>query len=160
MTYAPSNTQNTFVDSSLYLPDDPHQQTLKLTDSLRTYADGINTRTIGQYYFNEINTGSVLSSNNPQKNRQLFRKVIDFGALPNSTSKPVHHGLTITNTFQFVKMIAVGNNPNATGTTPYAIAIPDTNSQLQLDPTDVIITTTADYSSYTNCYVILEYAKV
>lgn len=159
MTYKPSNSQNTFVDSSVFLPEDAHQQTLKLTDTLRSYSSGINSREIGQYYLNEINAGSTLFSSNPQKNRPIYRKVVNFGALPNTSAKSVPHGIAIDSGYRFLKLYAVGTNPAATGATPYTISLADTNSTLTATLTDVVITTSADYSPYTECYVVLEYAK-
>jgi hypothetical protein len=159
MSYKPVNTQTTFVDASIFLPDDEHQLRLKLTDSLRDYATGINTREIGQYYLNEIQTGGTLySPTNAQKGRSLFRKTINFGVLPNAASKSVAHGITITSSFEFVKIDVVGNNP--TGTPNFSVSIPDMNSTVMVDANNVIITTTVDYSAYTTCSVILEYVKV
>jgi hypothetical protein len=158
MSYKPVNTQTTFVDASIFLPDDDHQLRLKLTDSLRDFATGINTREIGQYYLNELLTGSMLfNTTNIQKPRSIYRKVINFGALPNTLSKPIAHGLTITKDYQFLKMYVVGNN--STGAPFYAITLPDRNSTITIDANNVNITTFADYSAYTNSAVVLEYSK-
>ncbi len=161
MTFRPVNTNSIYVDASIFLPDDEHQLRLKLTDSLRDFATGINNREIGQYYTNEIQTGSTLyNAAANQKPRQVFRKVIDFGALPNAApSAPVPHGIAINSSFQILKLYAVGNNPNATGVTNFAVSIPDQNSTLNLTLTDIVITTTVNYSMYTKTAVVVEYSK-
>jgi len=160
MTYAPLDSEAPFIEENPFFPDEHSQFLLKLTDYTRSASTCINQREICAYVQNEILTGSTFFSVEQSGDvRPFYRKVINFGALPNATSKSVPHGISVGNTFQFLKILTVGNNPSATGTTPYAIALPDMNSTVKVTLTNVVITTTADYSAYTQCAVILEYVK-
>lgn len=160
MTYQPTNTVAPFVDETVYFPTDYEQFLLKLTDTYRDTATCVNLREIGAYEQQERVTGSTLfNATNIQRVRPVFRKVINFGALPNATSKSVAHGINVTSTFQFLKMYGVGNNPAATGATVYAVSIPNNESKIELTQTNVIVTTTANYSAFTVCAIVLEYVK-
>lgn len=78
--------------------------------------------------------------------RAVFRKVVDFGALPNTTTKNVAHGESV--------------DPDlATGT----IYANDGTTALTLTPsltaTNISLTTTSDLSSYANAIAIIEYVE-
>lgn len=170
-TYQPSNTLVSFVDESIFLPSDATQMRVKLTDSLRDYAIAINSRSIGYYDQQERITGNLLF--NPlvlQKLRPGFRKTIDFGSLPNATTKRVAHGIAINSNFVFFKCWGVATNPNATpdpsATDQFAIPLPyssgtalNENIKLYISKTNVVIETAIDYSRFTKCAVVVEYIK-
>lgn len=86
----------------------------------------------------------------------LYRKVVSFGALPNSSTTNVAHG--ITSLALVVRMDII-----ATASGPTIIPIPWTNStgavEVFLDGTNISITTNDNKSSYTTCYVVLEYTR-
>ena len=91
--------------------------------------------------------------------KPLYRKVINFGQLPNATSKSVAHG--ISNLKHIVKMEGVasasGGNlfipiPNVDTSTTY-------NINLYANASNVVIKTSSDRTSMTICYVIIEYIK-
>lgn len=107
----------------------------------------------GQTWFPNPSLNST-STQTPVR-RQVYRKVINFGALPNSTSKAVAHGIDIAaygSNVTFTRMYACGSNPSSA-----FIAIPDANSTMVADGTNVTITTSANYSAYTTTYAIVEY---
>lgn len=88
----------------------------------------------------------------------LYQKTIDFGALPNNTSKSVNHN--ISNLNRVVYFLSTAQNSSGTGR-----PIPDANtsslnSQIRTywDSTKVYIATAADQSAYT-AYVTLQYTK-
>lgn len=171
MTFTPSNTLSPFVEENIYLPDDESQLRLKLTDSLRDYSLAINARSIGLYDQQERITGNLLYNTVLlQKNRPGFRKTIDFGTLPNATTKRVAHGIAITDNFRFFKVWGVATNPNAaTDGSPndeFAIPLPyssgtalNENIKLYISRTNIVIVTAIDYSRFTACTVIMEYIK-
>lgn len=117
----------------------------------------------GQLFFpNPANAPSV---NTPATYRQVFRKTINFGALPNTATKNVAHGIdfgSLPTVTKGTRLYGCATNP-ATG---MIIPLPFASStalasciSLSADPTNIIITTGADYSAYTNCFVIIELIK-
>lgn len=101
--------------------------------------------------------------------RQVFRKVIDFGALPNNGTTSVAHNITT------MPVDGATNYPGFTFTRIYAAASDTTNEDyimlpyvagsngtavsLDVDNTNVIITTTDNKSVFNVTYVVLEYIK-
>lgn len=77
----------------------------------------------------------------------IYRKVIDFGALPNMSTKNVAHG--IVGLAQWVRVEAItfdGSNDSADGST------------VTYDGTNVGITAPINLTSY-SAYIIVEYTK-
>ena len=119
----------------------------------------------GQTWF--ANKSLHSSSTTTPTERQVFRKVIDFGALKNAAGNTqVAHGITITGAsvsfdFKFTRIYGVASNK--TGflyrPIPYASATANEIIELWVDQTNVNITVGKDQSLYTDCYVVLEYIK-
>lgn len=128
------------------------------TNNLRV---AINLREAGLYPEESFVCGKLwfenpnLSSTTPQlpQYRQVYRKTINFGQLPNATSKSVAHGLTADSELKFTHIYATASD--TTGNT----YIPVPNSEILVDATNVTITTTVDKTAYDICYVVLEYIQ-
>jgi len=130
----------------------------------------LNQKTTGQYLLEEYanseqyfpNQDAISGSNDyPKTKRQVFRKVINFGALPNTATKSVAHNISLTNTYSFTRIYAATSDQ--TGMTylpiPYASPILNQNIAIDIDTTNVNITTGIDRTNYTLCYVVLEYIQ-
>jgi hypothetical protein len=93
--------------------------------------------------------------------RNVYRMVVNFGALPNAGLKSVLHNIPITSGFTFTRIYGAASD--TTGLTylplPYVDAAATDNIQLDVDQFDVNITTTSDRTNYTVTYIILEYLK-
>jgi len=89
--------------------------------------------------------------------RQAFRKVINFGALPNTATKNVAHNIDITTGFTFTRIYGCASDTTNRNYTP----IPNANSDIRItvNATNVVITTSANYATYDTTYVVLEYLK-
>ena len=112
----------------------------------------------GQVYF----PNPALDSTTSQSPvfRQVFRKVINFGALPNTGSTSVAHGLTITSGFTFTRIYGTATDPSTNFIPiPYAHPTAANNISLDVDTTNAIITTGSDRTGYTTTYVVIEYIK-
>ena len=94
--------------------------------------------------------------------KPVYRKVIDFGALPSATSKDVAHG--ISNLKEIVKIdgITTYTINNVKGWRPlpllYAGTLSTYNTEISVDETNITIKSDMDRSSYT-AKVYLEYTK-
>ncbi len=162
------------VEQLLNLEMDPKLKELliRLYQNLNLMSLVINIKDSGYYLPQEFVNGQMLFPN-PSKPagttstppyRQVYRLLVNFGALPNGTVNPVKsvpHGLTINSSWVFTRIYGVANDPVAFSyiPIPYASAS-GANIELYVDATNVNIATTAvNYSAYTITYVILEYCK-
>ena len=154
-----ATTFDSFVPVYSASPGKPEELRNFTTEQLRIHATGINVREIGWMLNQQTITGKnfIPGVNAPtlQSYRTVFRKVIDFGTLPNNTTKSVAHGITFDSNFTLVDMWASATDP--TGFTAITFSFGGTVVYLNMDATNVNIITTANYSNYTRSFVVIEY---
>jgi len=160
-------TTNVWDVSEIYSTDikSPEFKELlvRLYQNLNVMAMGVNNRDAGLYNTSEFVCGQQFfpdpaltsASSVTPTFRNVFRKVVNFGALPDTTGKNVAHGITTTVNTSFTRMYGAATDPAGFS----ALAIPNSDITLELDGTNVTITTTADLTAYTTTYVVLEYIK-
>ena len=90
--------------------------------------------------------------------KPIYRKVIDFGALPNSTLKQVPHGISDIDAIVSLNGVTFAKNKTATPI-PYVYTDSINTVSLFLEGTNVCIQTFGDKTSDINTYVTLEYTK-
>ena len=167
---------------------------IRLRQTLNELALSNNIKDSGYYVLEEFLNGQrwfpdpALNSTTAKAPapRQVFRKVVNFGALPNATSKTAAHGLSVKDTWTFTRMYATASDPvsheyisipyadltaSGTGTIDLtgikwsdtsvssSVTIANDSISLEADGTNVTITTGTDRSAFTSCYVVLEYIK-
>lgn len=142
---------------------------VRLYQTTNNIANAVNIRDAGYYVETEFVNGQIwfpnpnLSSKTTQApdHRQVFRKVINFGALPNTATKTAVHGIEPTTAFTFTRMYATATDTTARTylPIPYASATAANVIELSADATNVSITTGVDRTSYDTCYVVVEYIK-
>ena len=126
-----------------------NQQENVLND-VKEYVDSSNS-----YSTNEVKTGGKWIDGKP-----IYRKVVNFGALPNATIKGVSFDNINADTFLKIEGIAMTNGGSA-----IIIPFADTSAATQsinifVNSTSVSINTgSTNRSDYTKCYVTLEYTK-
>lgn len=116
----------------------------------------LNTKETGYYILEEFVTGQLyFNPNDPNPNnlRPAFRKEINLGALGAGVTS-VNHGLAITNTWKFAKIVGAASN---TGTRVY-YALPNSNITVSVTATQVVINN-ASGVTFTDAYIDLEYVK-
>lgn len=163
---SPSNAQSNYLPTEFDLPKDQGRINELISKRERLTASIINSKEIAQYELSELETGqqwfSTEGTPSAKKTRSTFRKVINFGALPNSTTKTAGHNIAVTNKTIFTKIYGVANNPNVKMIPlPYInTGTPGDSVEIWVDPTYVNVkTTTANYVAFTNVYIVLEYIK-
>ncbi len=129
---------------------------VRLYQNMNRIRLSLNLKDSAYYVENEFLNGQVFF-----QDQQAFRTLVNFGALPNSTSKSVAHGINTTNSFSFTRIYGCATDQITMQYIPLPYASPTAlnNIQLDVDSTNVTITTGIDYSAYTVTYVILEYIK-
>lgn len=157
------NNAGLFIPTTMMIPDDNEEMRVRLYQYLNTIALATNAKDTGYYTLEEFLCGQTFFPNptilpgeaNYLIKRGAYRKVVDFGALPNTATKSVAHGITIFNTFSFTRIYATATNPVGLSFFP----IPGNGCNITVDATNVNITTTANMTAYTRCIVVLEYLK-
>lgn len=136
---------------------------VRLYQNINNIALAVNIRDAGYYDKTEFVNGQLffpnpaLSSTTAQAPtyRQVFRKVVDFGALPNSTSKSVAHGIQITSEYTFTRIYGCASDTVARSYIP----LPSNTTNIVVDATNVTVTTSSNLAAYATTYIILEYIK-
>lgn len=131
--------------------------TLKESDGTTIYpvtkaaaVDGINV----DYSTSEVDTGATWIDGS-----HIYKKTINFGALPNATAKYVQHG--ISNLNYVIKIEGTAEAPNSTWITlpvVYRGADAAYNVEVSTSLTDVVCNTSQDRSMFT-AYITLYYTK-
>jgi hypothetical protein len=171
LTGAFVNTTNVWDVTQIYTTEvtSPEFKELlvRLYQNLNVMAQVVNIKDSGYYVLDEFLNGQKYFMN-PALNsttstqptfRQVLRKVINFGALPNTATQSVAHGITINQSYTFTRIYGAASD--TTGLTylplPYASVVLANNIELFVDATNVNITTGANRSNYNVCYIVLEY---
>jgi hypothetical protein len=141
---------------------------VRLYQNLNNMAQAVNIKDSGFYYQQEFVNGqkyfanpslSSSSSLTPEP-RQVIRQVINFGALPNATTKSVAHDITFTANSTTTRIYGSSSKQSSKNYVPIPYASASGNDiELNIDGTNVNITTNSDWSAYTITYVIIEYLK-
>jgi len=131
----------------------------------------LNNKVIGEHALTEYVTGkswypdpalSSLTTQKPTK-RTVYAIVVPFGALPDTATKTVAHGITFpaANTYQGVQIYACATDPAAVIQIPipYASPVLVNNIEMFIDGTNISITTGSDRTMFTKTDVYFEFIK-
>jgi hypothetical protein len=146
---------------------------LRLHQQMNSMALAINAKDTGFYVLEEFAPGQQWFSNplDPERRhksrvmRQVFRKVIDFGALPNNATKSVPHEIDVATGVTGTKWTriygAATNTANGTGIPiPHADqAALSRNIRIVVDDTNVHVTTGSDRTAFDHTVIVLEYLQ-
>jgi len=111
----------------------------------------------GQLFFpNPANSSATTGAANPIQ-RQVLRKVINFGAL-GAGATSVNHNIIINAAYTFTRIYGVASDTTTNNyyPLPFASAGGANNIELRVSATQVIITNNSGIA-FNFCYVILEY---
>lgn len=142
---------------------------IKLAQDINNMALLLNIKDSGYYPLTEFVNGQLffpdptLNSLSPQPPtyRQVYRLIVNFGALPNTATKTVAHNLTITTNWTLTRIYGAASDTTGIAylPLPYASTVLVNNISVDVDTTNVSITTGANRSNYNASYIILEYIK-
>jgi hypothetical protein len=87
--------------------------------------------------------------------------VVDFGSLPNATSKDVPHDIEFTSDAQLTRVYGAATDPETLNFIPLPFSSPtlSNNVSVEIDGTNVTITTGSDRTNFIITSVIIEYTK-
>jgi len=146
---------------------------VRLYQNINLIALGLNIKDTGLYAIsNEVVNGQLWFPNPANTSstaatpalRQVFRKLVNFGALPDTATKSVPHGITCKTTTggtTFTRIYATASDTTNRVYIPIPYASPTlaNNIEINVDATNVNITTGSNRSAFNVCYVILEYIQ-
>lgn len=137
---------------------------IRLYQNINTMCLALNLKDSAYYVETEFLNGQSFFPNPSDPNfqpRQAFRTVVNFGTLPNNSTISVAHNIDFTNTYSFTRIYGAATNQTGLNAIPlpYVTSSGTAGIQLQVTATNIVITTTGNYSAYTVSYVILEYLK-
>lgn len=140
-----------------------------IVEQLKKLANAINVREIGFFLDQELLSGKAFipgvniatDGGSSQQFRTVLRKVVDFGPLPNATVKSVPHGITVDANFTLIEMFAAATDPTnlISFPLPFDSGGTSTGAALFMDATNVYIRTESNRSTFTRCYVVIEYLQ-
>lgn len=159
----------TQVQSINIQPQELKELLVRLYQNLNLVAQSVNIRDAAYYNTIEFVNGQLffpnpaLSSSTSQYPafRQVLRKVINFGALPNTATKSVAHGITCTSATTFTRIYGCASDTTGKNYIPLPYASPTlaNNIELKVDGTNVSVITGSNRTNFNVTYVILEYLQ-
>ncbi len=157
-------SQTTFLPVFDAIPDDWDDAKGMLTEQLRQMVETINLKESGYFLDREILMAGNLFASTNNSTRGMYRKVVNFGSLPNNTTKTVPHGITLDSSFNLTNLYLSATNQSATGAQPFDFsvqnyAIGTADFKLYLTETNIVVITTSNYSAFTKSIVVIEYVK-
>lgn len=142
---------------------------VRLYQNLNNMSLALNAKDTGYYIQQEFMTGQVYFPNPAYSSftqqaptlRGTYRTVVNFGALPNTTTKSIPHYINITDAYSFTRIYGVATKTSPFSSIPLPFSSPTLNENIKvsIDNAYVSVTTDIDYSAYTICYIVVEYIK-
>lgn len=142
-----------------------------MSRTLNSIVLAVNKKVTGMYDTHEFITGKTFfpdpdvdpTTDNQSIYRPGYRKVVNFGALPNSAAtKTVPHGITVTPNTVFTHIYGTATDPVALRAIPLvgdSVFVGWTNTSLGIDATNVVVKTSGSFGSYTQTIIVIEYIK-
>lgn len=143
---------------------------VRLYQQVNNIALSLNVKDSARYHTGEFVNGQVFfpnpaldsTSTTTPTERQVYRKVINFGALPGAgVTKPMPHGLAMNSGFTFTRIYGAASNTagNLYIPLPYASSGLNNGVELWVDANDIRIRAQDNRAAYTVCYIVIEYLK-
>jgi len=158
-------TQDTFdtqrADQLIKDPDKLKEVLIQIALRFSNLSSILNQKDTGLYLTTDFLSGrQYFPTINPTVMRPSVRHIVDFGALPNAGLKSVAHGINVTATTIWTNIYGTATLPGVQGIPlPYVSLVANASISLNVDAINVNITTAVNYSSYTTCYVVLEFIR-
>lgn len=104
-----------------------------------------------EYTQNETHTGETWINGQP-----ILRKVVNFGALPNATTKVIPHGIQY---HKIIKIAGYAISGTFTFPLPFASSTAANAIGAYVDKGDLVVFCGVDRTDFTESYFVIEYVK-
>jgi len=141
---------------SVEFPEDEKEFRGHFSDLYQRIVSSVNSKEGGLYIPEEKTTGQqYFDADNVQKNKTVYRMTIDFGVLPNTGSISQFHNINWKDSFRLTRSYGASTNTSELTSIP----IPNDGIYLEINSTSVTVTTTSDFSQFTDTTIVIEYTK-
>lgn len=137
---------------------------VRLYQNINVISLALNLKESAYYVEQEFLTSQLFppaSTSLDSEYRPSYRKYINFGALPNTATKSVAHGLTFDTATTATRIYGAATDP--AGVTliplPYASPVLNNNIELWIDGTNVNVKTGTNRTNFTRSGIIIEVLK-
>lgn len=174
---ATNEIDDTFIPVSNWIPEEWEEARRVIVERLREITNGVNDSSKGYHVDTEVLAGKFwtpkarASADEPIVYRNVFRTVVDLSGLddfsagtpPNTQSEA--HGITFTEDSFITALYGAATDPAASDLNsgiplPYLdVGTLANGIQLDIDGTNINLTSSADYSAYTSAWVVVEYVQ-
>lgn len=164
---APGNRGSYIATTEIFDIEDPLELRKKLHEVINEIALVLNIKESGLYPEEEFVTGSQYFppttplSGKTSAFRNVYRRTYNFGALPNTTSQTLAHGLTISANTSFVRIYGAASDTTGNTYIPLPFASPTlaNNISVEVNATNIVVTTGSNRSNFDVSYIVLEYLQ-
>lgn len=159
MTFAPQSALSQRLDENIVFSEDDELFLTQITKFARDLARASNNKDVGLYMLTEILDGQQFFGVTPQRNRSIFRKVVQCGALPNTGTSTTAHGITtLTANSRITRVYGTSCDPIAIQFIPIP-NVANYEVEVLIDNTNIYLTTIANLSAFSDTIMVLEYWK-
>lgn len=163
-----SQVLESFVPVYDSVPEKWEQGRQFLVEHLKKISNAVNIREIGWYLDEELLTGKAFipavpvpnDNTIPRQPRQILRKVVDIGPLPDGVSM-IPHGIVVDFNFTLIQMWGSATDPVSLVSFTYSYSpSPDANGvQMYISGANIVIQNNVSRLSYTRNFVFIEYIQ-
>ena len=148
------------IENELFTDKEFSEFLLTFQDKYNDLVAAVNKKDFGYYSDQVVLNGQLRFDRSDVQNvKNVYRYVIDFGALPNNALKQVAHGLTLPAGTEMIRIYGVANDQTAQSYLPLPYVSATVPIELYIDATNVNIVTADDKTAYTVCTVTIEYLQ-
>jgi len=178
MTFSPKDSIGEYLSTNVVWPnvEESSEFNNRLQQIYRSITDTVNCREIANYLgvtpssaggTTDIESltgqqwfGSV-SDTQSEVPRTTYRKVINFGILPNTGITSIAHGIIFDASTTMTKIYGSSTDPVGLNyiPIPFVSTVLAGNISITVDATNVNISTGSDRTSFTRTIIVLEYLK-
>jgi hypothetical protein len=159
-SFGPAGSLGNYTSENIPIPNKMEELVPFLKSTLEQHARLINRKDTGQYENVEVPVNQTFPGADAQSKRQIYRKIINTGTLPNAGLSTVAHGIAgIAAGWFFSRLYGSAWDPVALR----GIPIPNMGNtypiELWVDATNVYLQTAVNLNAYTVSSVTLEFFK-
>lgn len=124
--------------------------------------DVVNSKESALYVLKEVGTfKQFFIPNDPLNNRFAFRRTVNFGSLPDTATKRILHGTPLPSSSRLTMLYGSATCISTGEFFPLPFSSPTlaNNVSLEANRNEIIITTGADLTRFTDVLVVFEFTK-
>jgi hypothetical protein len=151
------NTQDNFFASKVSYTPKQEDLILNIFDQFNKMVDIVNIKAIGVYTDTIFPSAEKWYLNADVKAQGVLYVTVDCGTLPNTGVVNVAHNIPITTGYRIIEFYGTATDPVGFLTRSM---LGDPNISILINQTNIVITTTANLSAYTQSHLVIKYVTI